>query len=197
MHTPTALPSALLILPTYTHWAPATWGNPLHRGFLNGGPRTHDTVWFLCICIVFSIKFHSILRGFTTLRPQIYSHLCSELPWPGPISRRGTGWLEPTSRGSLGPVMSPPWSQLSRGPYLKVTNTFLHTNTCFSPRGPGAPGGLRSQGTAPAWCRFCSPGRGSQLRPGHWSAHGCLSAARQKLAQREARETADWGRPWV
>lgn len=65
----------------------------------------------------------------------------------------------------------------------------------FSPQGPGGQDGLQFPGTGPAWCRFYSPGRESQLHPGHWSTRGCLSAAQQRLPQREARETSGWGRP--
>lgn len=149
---------------------------------------------------VFPFNFHSILNGSMAPRTQIYSQLGSEAPWCGLISYRGTGWLALTSGGSLRPVTSPPWPQLSHLQTgclpLKITETLLHTITPsrgkaghgygFSPRGLGAQGGLRFRGTAPAWCRFCSPGRGSQLHPGHLSARGCPSAARQKLAQREA-----------
>lgn len=40
---------------------------------------------------------------------------------------------------------------------------------------------LRCLGRGPSWCRSCSPRKGFLHHPDHWSAHGCLSGALQKL----------------
>lgn len=49
------------------------------------------------------------------------------------------------------------------------------------PLDPWEQGVPRCPGRAPSWCRSCSPRRGCQLHPDHWSTHGCLSAALQML----------------
>lgn len=70
---------------------------------------------FFCVGTVFFVNFHSILKGSRTRRTQICSHLCSEPPWLGPISCRGTSRWAPTRGGarasrtpSLASAFSPP-----------------------------------------------------------------------------------------
>lgn len=58
-------------------------------------------------------------------------------------------------------------------------------NIVVLPPNPSRLDDLQCQGKAPSWCRFGSQGKGSQLRPGHSSAHGYLSAALQRLAQNQ------------
>lgn len=58
-----------------------------------------------------------------------------------------------------------------------------------APWGRGAP---RCRGTWLSWCRCGTPGRGSSLRPCHWSAPGCLSAAQRMLCwQKQRRQTSE------